>query len=113
MRSAPEYANDFFFFFLFPPFVTAYIGDEDNVEVRIIAGATVAVVVVLVVVIIMTVLFLRRYVVSAVALAVHTGTRRGILTVLVYDLTRLFSVFPFSAEAMTNAIKNNLAIATR
>lgn len=47
-----------FFFFL------AYIGDEDNMEVRIIAGATVAVVVVLVVVIIMTVLFLRRYVVS-------------------------------------------------
>ncbi|KAE9530794.1 hypothetical protein AGLY_011256 [Aphis glycines] len=38
---------------------TAYIGDEDNMEVRIIAGATVAVVVVLVVVIIMTVLFLR------------------------------------------------------
>lgn len=33
-------------------------------EVRIIAGATVAVVVVLVVVIIMTVLFLRRYVLS-------------------------------------------------
>lgn len=41
----------------------AYIGDEDNMEVRIIAGATVAVVVVLVVVIIMTVLFLRRCVV--------------------------------------------------
>ncbi|XP_050422840.1 ephrin type-B receptor 1-B isoform X9 [Adelges cooleyi] len=38
---------------------SAYIGDEDNMEVRIIAGATVAVVVVLVVVIIMTVLFLR------------------------------------------------------
>jgi len=48
---------------LFSPFVSAYIGDEDNMEVRIIAGATVAVVVVLVVVIIMTVLFLRRYVV--------------------------------------------------
>lgn len=45
----------FIFFFLI-----AYIGDEDNMEVRIIAGATVAVVVVLVVVIIMTVLFLRR-----------------------------------------------------
>lgn len=45
-------------------FIAAYIGDEDNMEVRIIAGATVAVVVVLVVVIIMTVLFLRRCVLS-------------------------------------------------
>lgn len=49
-----------FTFFVF--LISAYIGDEDNMEVRIIAGATVAVVVVLVVVIIMTVLFLRRYV---------------------------------------------------
>lgn len=56
-----RFTNDLYFFFrvLF----IAYIGDEDNMEVRIIAGATVAVVVVLVVVIIMTVLFLRRYVV--------------------------------------------------
>ncbi|XP_039300621.1 ephrin type-B receptor 1-B isoform X3 [Nilaparvata lugens] len=38
---------------------TAYIGDEDNMQVRIIAGATVAVVVLLVVIIIMTVVFLR------------------------------------------------------
>ncbi|KAG8264512.1 hypothetical protein J6590_008451 [Homalodisca vitripennis] len=38
---------------------TAYIGDEDNMQVRIIAGATVAVVVLLVIIIIMTVLFLR------------------------------------------------------
>lgn len=38
---------------------TAYIVDEDNMQVRIIAGATVAVVVLLVVIIIMTVLFLR------------------------------------------------------
>lgn len=51
-------ANRMFLLFLS---ILAYIGDEDNMEVRIIAGATVAVVVVLVVVIIMTVLFLRRY----------------------------------------------------
>ncbi|XP_075223132.1 eph receptor tyrosine kinase [Lycorma delicatula] len=38
---------------------TAYIGDEDNMQVRIIAGATVAVVVLLVIIIIMTVVFLR------------------------------------------------------
>ncbi|XP_054266068.1 ephrin type-B receptor 1-B-like isoform X2 [Macrosteles quadrilineatus] len=38
---------------------TAYIGDEDNMQVRIIAGATVAVVVLLVIIIIMAVLFLR------------------------------------------------------
>lgn len=57
-------ANGFYF-----NYVLAYIGDEDNMEVRIIAGATVAVVVVLVVVIIMTVLFLRRYVVSIVIAA--------------------------------------------
>lgn len=37
----------------------AYIGDEDNMQVRIIAGAMVAVVILLVVIIIMTVLYLR------------------------------------------------------
>lgn len=37
-----------------------YVGDEDNMQVRIIAGAIVAVVVLLVIIIIMTVLFLRR-----------------------------------------------------
>ncbi|XP_014233139.1 ephrin type-B receptor 1-B isoform X2 [Trichogramma pretiosum] len=37
-----------------------YVGDEDNMHVRIIAGAIVAVVVLLVIIIIMTVLFLRR-----------------------------------------------------
>ncbi|XP_033220238.1 ephrin type-B receptor 1-B isoform X16 [Belonocnema kinseyi] len=36
-----------------------YVGDEDNMQVRIIAGAIVAVVVLLVIIIIMTVLFLR------------------------------------------------------
>lgn len=44
--------------FVFP---SAYVGDDDNMQVRIIAGATVAVVVLLVIIIIMTVLFLRRY----------------------------------------------------
>jgi len=43
-------------------FSLAYVGDDDNMQVRIIAGATVAVVVLLVIIIIMTVLFLRRYV---------------------------------------------------
>ncbi|XP_066905254.1 ephrin type-A receptor 4 isoform X5 [Halyomorpha halys] len=38
---------------------TPYIVDEDNMQVRIIAGATVAVVVLLVIIIIMTVFFLR------------------------------------------------------
>ncbi|XP_024080766.1 ephrin type-A receptor 4 isoform X6 [Cimex lectularius] len=38
---------------------TAYIGDEDNMQVKIIAGATVTVVVLLVLIIIMTVIFLR------------------------------------------------------
>lgn len=38
----------------------AYVDDEGNEQVRIIAGATVAVVVLLVIIIIMTVLFLRR-----------------------------------------------------
>jgi len=56
-------------FYVFYPLL-AYIGDEDNMEVRIIAGATVAVVVVLVVVIIMTVLFLRRCVVFVFILTV-------------------------------------------
>jgi len=50
--------------------ILAYIGDEDNMEVRIIAGATVAVVVVLVVVIIMTVLFLRRCVFFILVVAI-------------------------------------------
>lgn len=43
-------------------FSPAYVGDDDNMQVRIIAGATVAVVVLLVIIIIMTVLFLRRFV---------------------------------------------------
>ncbi|KAL1115801.1 hypothetical protein AAG570_006091 [Ranatra chinensis] len=38
---------------------TAYIDDEDNMQVRIIAGATVAVVILLVIIIIMAALFLR------------------------------------------------------
>lgn len=62
-----SFANGLFLYFLS---IIAYIGDEDNMEVRIIAGATVAVVVVLVVVIIMTVLFLRRCVVFVYILAV-------------------------------------------
>jgi len=41
-------------------FPAAYVGDDDNVQVRIIAGATVAVVILLVIIIIMTVVFLRR-----------------------------------------------------
>ena len=40
-------------------FFSAYVGEDDNMQVRIIAGATVAVVVLLVIIIIMTVLFLR------------------------------------------------------
>ncbi|EEB19450.1 Ephrin type-B receptor 2 precursor, putative [Pediculus humanus corporis] len=39
--------------------VLHYVGEDDNIQVRIIAGATVAVVVLLVIIIIMTVLFLR------------------------------------------------------
>ena len=40
----------------------AYIGDDDSVQVRIIAGVTVAIVALVVVVIVMIVLYLRRYV---------------------------------------------------
>lgn len=37
-----------------------YVGEEDNMQVRIIAGAIVAVVVLLVIIIVMTVLIFRR-----------------------------------------------------
>lgn len=37
-----------------------YVGDDGNMQIRIIAGAIVAVVVLLMIIIIMTVLFLRR-----------------------------------------------------
>ena len=40
--------------------VTAYVGEDDGVKVRIIAGATVAVIALLVIIVIMAVLFLRR-----------------------------------------------------
>lgn len=38
----------------------AYVGDEDNTQVRIIVGATVGAFVVIAVIVIMTLLFLRR-----------------------------------------------------
>ena len=42
------------------PVVAAYVGEDDGVRVRIIAGATVAVIALLVIIVIMAVLFLRR-----------------------------------------------------
>lgn len=62
-------------------------------EVRIIAGATVAVVVVLVVVIIMTVLFLRRYGVS-----LPTRNLNKIITFMFHDLIILFYFLYFQPE---------------
>lgn len=50
----------------------AYVGDEDNTQVRIIVGATVGAFVVIAVIVIMTLLFLRRWA-SSVVLIHHVS----------------------------------------
>lgn len=52
----------------------AYVGDEDNTQVRIIVGATVGAFVVIAVIVIMTLLFLRRWASSVVL--IHRVTKK-------------------------------------
>lgn len=58
---------------LFFVFFSAYVGNEDNTQVRIIVGATVGALVVIGVVVVMIVLFLKRSVFNSVK---SQGSRR-------------------------------------
>lgn len=80
--------------------LAAYEHTEENLQVRIIAGAVVAGVILVAIIAVVTVLYLRRYL------------NQILLCIFIYfPILIHWFLFPF-AEATTNATRNNPAIAT-